>query len=243
MPSLRDPHGGGLRFGRRGVLASIQGSLDRQGVGYAKLVQLGAPGKTYIGGRGKLAAGLAMAKQRGLVEHVGVVNHNAKDLEKMHGLLKKEGIDLATNQIELSLTNQDALFDGTIGACKRLGVKVLASSPLGGGLATGVYTVGNPSGGRGGKPKFTPQELVPFNRLHTELEQIAKEVSARLEEQDDVTPTQVSLNWVRAKGAVPLPGVKTEKHAKEVLESLKWSLTRKEVDRLDRVAQAARAAM
>ena len=238
-PGLLSPLDRAPRYGRRGVVKAIQDSLDRLQVGYVSMVQLGGTGRLYVGGRKKLAAGLAMAKSRGFCDHFGVVNHSAKELEAFHKCLEREGLKVASNQVELSLTNQDALFDGTIGACRRLGVKVLASSPLGGGLATGVYTVKNPSGGKSGVPRFTPKELLPHSRLHMELEQIAKEVGVR--EEVKATTTQVALNWVRAKGAVPLPGVKTAAHAQEVVDCLKWQLTESEVQRLDRVTAQARS--
>ena len=50
-----------------------------------------------------------------------------------------------------------------------------------------------------------------------------------------VLPTQVALQWIAAKGAVPMPAVKTEAHAEVVLGCKGWALTEAEVKVLDAV--------
>jgi aryl-alcohol dehydrogenase-like predicted oxidoreductase len=43
----------------------------------------------------------------------------------------------------------------------------------------------------------------------------------------------VALNWVIAKGAVPIPGVKNRRQAQDVLGTLEWRLLPEEVAALD----------
>ena len=52
----------------------------------------------------------------------------------------------------------------------------------------------------------------------------------------DITTTQVAINYVIAKGGVPLPEINTPKQADELLGCLGWSLTDEEVDMLDSAA-------
>ena len=52
----------------------------------------------------------------------------------------------------------------------------------------------------------------------------------------DITTTQVAINYVIAKGGVPLPEINTPKQADELLGCLGWSLTEEEVDMLDSAA-------
>ena len=50
------------------------------------------------------------------------------------------------------------------------------------------------------------------------------------------TPSQVALNWVMAKGAVPIPGAKNKAQAEENAGSLGFSLEEGEVAELDEAA-------
>ena len=56
------------------------------------------------------------------------------------------------------------------------------------------------------------------------------------EAHDGRSPGQVALNWIIAKGAVPIPGAKNRHQAEENAGALGWSLDGDEVARLDRVA-------
>jgi len=49
-------------------------------------------------------------------------------------------------------------------------------------------------------------------------------------------PSQVALNWVMAKGAVPIPGAKNRHQAEENAGALGWSVDDEDLDRLDAVA-------
>ena len=74
--------------------------------------------------------------------------------------------------------------------------------------------------------------------MHQALSTVAKTATARVKADDSlslksVTTTQVSLNYVRAKGLVPLPGVSTVKQAKEVAGCIGWELNGDEVEILD----------
>jgi diketogulonate reductase-like aldo/keto reductase len=51
---------------------------------------------------------------------------------------------------------------------------------------------------------------------------------------DGRTPSQVALNWLIAKGAVPIPGSKNRKQAEENAGALGWPLTDAEVAALAR---------
>lgn len=49
------------------------------------------------------------------------------------------------------------------------GVVPLAHTPLAKGLATGVYTASNPTGGKMGAPKYEFSDLSPLTPIHTAL--------------------------------------------------------------------------
>jgi aryl-alcohol dehydrogenase-like predicted oxidoreductase len=152
------------------------------------------------------------------------------------------------------LTNRKNM--ALIDACKKLKVIPLIRNPLGdGGLASGRYTATNPSGGEtGGRSKFSFKLLDKLSPLHSVQEAVAERASARVKrEQKEVkgrsknrfpppevnakiTTTQVAINYVIAKGGVPLVDVYNTKTVEEVKGCLGWALTAEEVDMLDRAA-------
>lgn len=159
-------------------------------------------------------------------------------------------------QFEFSLTNRRADKKGLIDACKELGVIPLVRNPLNGGLASGKYTATNPSGGQaGGAAKFSFEKLEKLQPLHSVQQTIAERASTRVkrEQRDlkdryrarygpapkintDITTTQVAINYVIAKGAVPICEVTDSKQADEILGCLGWGLSDDEVDMLDSAA-------
>ena len=52
----------------------------------------------------------------------------------------------------------------------------------------------------------------------------------------DITPAQLALNYIIAKGGVPLPEVNNPNQAKEVTGCLGWTLTDEEVSMLEAAA-------
>ena len=50
----------------------------------------------------------------------------------------------------------------------------LAHTPLAKGLASGVYTASNPTGGKMGLPKYNFQDLMPLTPIHTALVEVRR---------------------------------------------------------------------
>uniref|UniRef100_A0A7S1FNC9 NADP-dependent oxidoreductase domain-containing protein n=1 Tax=Corethron hystrix TaxID=216773 RepID=A0A7S1FNC9_9STRA len=255
-----------VRAGSDAVLRACRASADRMEVGVIDLYQLSAPTYLYAGGRTALIAGLAGCVQSGLCRRVGVSNMNAKKVQHFYDRLRDDhGIRLATNQVSLSLVNRKVIFDGTVDYCEKMGVTVVAHTPLAGGLASGLYTEANPTGGdrTARLDKFNMKDLRKFAPIHEALDvvcdmcdrRVKKELRAKMKQAkdlaernprkfqkpkdkviNDVTPAQVSINWVRAKGAVPIPGIKNKQDANELLDCLRFELTDDEVAMLDRAA-------
>lgn len=144
------------------------------------------------------------------------------------------GVELKSNSFELSLANPGPLLDGTIDACKKAGMTPFAYRPLGGGLTTGLYTMLDPAGGLMRKPRYTFSDLEPYYPIHKLLKEMAAKYMERLGKR--VSAAQVSLNWVRAKGAVPIVGIKNAQQAIEVNEAIKWDLDAEDVAELEQVA-------
>ena len=121
---------------------------------------------------------------------------------------------LATNQIEFSLLRRSPETSGLLAACRELGVLPLAYSPIGQGRLTGKYSAANPPPG---KRNFSNHPMEVVDGVVAELRRIGEKHGGKL-------PSQVALNWVMAKGAVPIPGAKNRHQAEENAGALGWTL-------------------
>ena len=202
-----------------------------------------------------LAAGLAAQIESGQAEYVGVTGITSPStLRRLCKHLEARDCTLTVAAFDFSLTHNSKNGEKLIDACKILNVVPLITDPLDGGLASGVFTATNPSGGQAGvaRGKFSFAQLEKLQPLHSVLETVAERVRTRVmrsmrDTQErfkskygpppsintDITTTQVSLQWVIAKGGVPVPEVNSPAQAKEVLGCLGWTLTDEEMDMLD----------
>jgi aryl-alcohol dehydrogenase-like predicted oxidoreductase len=232
----------------------LEESLNRLG-GLATIELFQAPSKATLFSSRLLAAGLAAALESGQCNHVGVTGvTSARKLRRIQRKLEARDAALTSNMFEFSLTNRK--HERMIDACKSLGVIPLVCNPLDDGLASGVFTATNPSGGQvNPSRKFSFQQLEKLQPLHSVLETVSDRVKTRVirEMRDtqerykprygpppkintDITTTQVALNYVISKGGVPLPEVNTPRQAQEVLGCLGWDLANDEVAMLDAAA-------
>ena len=211
---------------RGALLASLRASLVRLGIDSVDLYQLHGP--ISLRSHAALADALAAAHSEGLVRAVGVSNYSVKETRSMAAALDKRGLRLATNQIEYSLLRRSPETSGLLAACADLGVVPLAYSPIGQGRLTGKYSAANPPPG---KRNFSNHPMEVVDGIVAELRRIGEDHGGKL-------PSQVALNWVIAKGAVPIPGAKNRHQAEENAGALGWSLDGDEVAQLDQVALA-----
>jgi aryl-alcohol dehydrogenase-like predicted oxidoreductase len=209
------------------LMTSLRASLDRLKMPWVHLYQIHGP--VSLRSHGAVALALAEAHQAGLVKAVGISNYSERETRAMHSALAAHGIPLATNQIEFSLLRTMPESTGLLQACQELGVLVLAYSPVGQGRLTGKYTASNPPPGRRSFSAFPMEEVEP---IVAELRQIGDAY--------EKTPSQVALNWIICKGAIPIPGAKNRKQAEENAGALGWRLSPEHVQALDAVSKRGR---
>ncbi len=213
------------RIGRRGqLIQALESSLTRLQLEQVALYQI----HWSLGPISDTAwlRDLADAVDRGLVGAVGVSNYGPSKLQAAHRLLADRGVPLATNQIEYSLVQRKPERTGVIELCRKLDVTVIAYSPLAQGLLTGKYGPGRPPPGvRGLRRRRQINQLPP---LINQLQEIGADHAGR-------SAAQVALNWLIAKGSVPIPGAKNADQARHNAAGAGWSLTDDQVDALDRL--------
>lgn len=209
----------------RGSLSrSLRASLERLGVPAVDLYQIHGP--VSLRSHAALADALARVHQAGLVRTVGVSNYSAKEMRSIGEALAARGLALASNQIEFSLLRRHPETSGLLTACRELGVVPLAYSPIGQGRLTGKYSVSNPPPG---KRNFSNHPMEVVEGVVAELRRIGEQRGGK-------SPSQVALNWVMAKGVVPIPGAKNRRQAEENAGALGWHLDADEVAQLDAAA-------
>lgn len=156
--------------------------------------------------------------------------------------MAERGVPLASNQISFSLLGRHNGSIETIDKCKKLGVKVLAYYPFAMGLLTGKYSkdvTDNDSSLT--EKKKTSLELKDLERYAYGDGEAVPEggiqplltTMAAIAKKRNKTISQVALNYIICKGAVPIPGCRTEKQLKDNLGAMGWRLTATEVKMLE----------
>jgi aryl-alcohol dehydrogenase-like predicted oxidoreductase len=173
---------------------------------------------------------MAAEVRDGRIRAVGISNYDTQRTRKCAEFLSAAGLPLASNQISYSLLNRKPEKDGLLKLCAELGVGVIAYSPMAMGMLSGRYTPDSPPTGMR-KWRFPKEYLLRLLPLIGLMREIGGGHGGR-------TPVQVALNWVIAKGAVPIPGVKNKQQAEDVLGTLEWRLSPDEVAALDSASDA-----
>ncbi len=210
------------RFTVKSVLRALRGSLERLGLENVELYQIHWP--SPIINNDVYMEGLAAAVKEGLAQYVGVSNFNLSQMEQATKVLAKHGIPLASNQVEYSLLDRTVEKNGLLDRCKEIGIRLIAYSPLAKGMLTGKYTLEAPPPEPRGR-RYAPV-LNDLPSLLGLMDEIGKAHGEK-------TLSQVALNWVICKGALPIPGAKTADQASQNVGAVGWRLTAEEVKRLD----------
>lgn len=214
------------RLRRKSLLDALRGSLERLGLRQVDLYQIHwpyppVPIESWV-------TGLADAVDAGLTRAVGVSNYDVDQLRRAHAVLASRNVPLASNQVEYSLLEREPERSGLLDACRGLDVTLIAYSPLAQGLLTGKYTPNNtPSGAR--SFRSSRQELANLQPLVELMRQIGEAHGGK-------TPAQVAINWVICKGAVPIPGAKNARQARDNAGALGWRLTDGQIAALDEIS-------
>jgi aryl-alcohol dehydrogenase-like predicted oxidoreductase len=217
------------RLRRGSLIRALRGSLKRLGKTTLDLYQIHQPLppitiETWMDA-------MAEAYQAGMIRAIGVSNYNRDQMQQAFDCLTRQGLQLASNQVEFSLLERRPEKTGLLKQCHELGVTLIAYSPLASGVLTGKYTPENPIQGFRGM-RYSRKFLTQIAPLIIELRKIGAGHAGK-------TPAQVALNWVMCKGALPIPGAKTGSQAEQNSGALGWELTDEEVARLDEISDRA----
>jgi len=204
--------------------------------------------------------GLAECYNRGLVKNVGVCNYGPTLVEQCQKYLATKGVPLASNQISFSLLGRHDGSQETLDKCNELGIKTLACYPFAMGLLTGKYTkaVSSSHDTNGNSKLILPTELSSLsaskktNSEMLDLERYAYGdgltipqggiqplliTMASIAKKRNKTISQIALNYIISKGAIPIPGCRTTTQLEDNLGAMGWRLSKTEVKMLELEAE------
>ena len=220
-----DPSKRGINGRPEYVRASCDGSLKRLGVDHIDLyyqhrVDPNVPIEETVGAMAELVAA-------GKVRYLGLSEASAGTIErasKVHAI--------SALQSEFSLWTRDPEDDGTLAMCRKLGIALVAYSPLGRGFLTGAITRPedfDEDDFRRSNPRFQGENFARNLQLVKQVETLAAEKGC--------TPAQLALAWLLAQGQdiVPIPGTRQRARLDENIGALEVKLSDDELASIDRI--------
>jgi aryl-alcohol dehydrogenase-like predicted oxidoreductase len=166
-------------------------------------------------------AAMADLVRAGKVRYLGLSEASAATLERACRVHP-----IAALQSEYSLWTRDIEQHGNLAAARRLGVTLVAYSPLGHGFLTGAFAkpADIPADDyRQNSPRFLGDNFARNRELVGKVESMA---AAR-----GVPAAQLALAWVLAQGEdiVPIPGTKRRKYLEQNAAAVDLTLTPREL--------------
>lgn len=182
---------------------------------------------------------MATLCEAGKITAVGVSNFSARQMEFASQVLRRRGIELASNQVRINLLHRAIERDGVLDTARRLGITLIAYSPLASGVLTGTFhddeaKVRALPRGRRMLGAYRPAALRRSAPLIRELTAIATA--------HGVSPAQVALSWLvtfYGDTVVAIPGASRPRQAQESAAALDLRLTVGELSALDELSRAA----
>jgi aryl-alcohol dehydrogenase-like predicted oxidoreductase len=190
---------------------------------------------SFSGEKSEMKAMAELIKRK-LIKSIGVSNFTVQRMKNAWEILNKSGLSLASNQVRYNLLDRRIESNGVIEVAKKLGVSIIAYSPLAQGLVTGKFH-DNPElliniGLRRYNSQFKPEGL----KKSLPVIMLVKEFALKY----NVTPSQVALNWLiyyHGDTVVAIPGATKEIHVKENAGAMTFRLSYKDMVRLDKASE------
>jgi pyridoxine 4-dehydrogenase len=222
------------RLGRQGYRRAFAASQARL-QGRLQRVQLHWSTARYAPWQeGPLLDGLADLVREGAVASLGVSNMGPQRLRQVHRRLADQGVAISSLQVQLSLLAPQPIEAGGVAAvCRELGIALIAYSPLALGLLSrdDHQLAQAPGGPRGAL----------FRRLGPRIGPL-RQAMAAIGQGRPGGRAAVALNWCRAHGAMPIPGLRSPEQVDQTAAALGWQLNEAERQELDQLALATGAA-
>jgi len=225
MRDPANPQARGVNGRPEYVRAACEGSLRRLGIEtidlyYQHRVDPGVPIEETVGAMAELV-------KAGKVRYLGLSEASGQTLTRACTVHP-----IAALQSEFSLWTRDPEENGMLVACRRLGVSLVAYSPLGRGFLTGAIRSPDDFEAddfRRGNPRFQGENFARNLALVDEVKKLAADKGC--------SPAQLALAWVLAQGedVLAIPGTRHRSRLDENLGALDVRLSASERAAIDAV--------
>lgn len=224
-----DPNSGVLVTGnsRKAMVSSVEASLkrlktDRIDLYWVHMFDGVTPTEEIVRGFDDLVrAGKIL--YAGLSDFPAWRVARAATIAELRGAAPIAGLQFEHSLVERT-TEQELLPAG-----QALGLGMVAWSPLGGGMLTGKYRQGEMGRREGlGGNVFQQENSQQRTAILDTLIAVAKEAG--------ITPGEIAIAWVAAKGSLPIIGPRTLAHFQSNLAAAKVKLSAEQIARLDNVS-------
>lgn len=217
---------------RKYILASLDQSLQRMGLDYVDIFYHHRPDHETPVEESMLA--LDSAVRQGKALYVGISNYKSKDTKKAYEILKELKTPFIIHQPRYSILDRWIEEDGLKDYAAKIGIGIIAFSPLAQGMLTGRYLKGIPEDSRAGrgvspfltKSKITDEQL----KMIDSLNRIAVNRGQSL--------AQMALAWVLREGGVSsvLVGVSKVSQLEDNVRCINnTSFTEEELKKIDSI--------
>lgn len=212
---------------RKAMVTSVEASLkrlktDRIDLYWAHLSDSVTPMEEIVRGFDDLV-------RSGKILYAGLSDFPAWRVARAATIAELRGTaPIAGLQVEHSLVERSTEHE-LIPAGDALGLGVVAWSPLGGGMLTGKYREGEQGRREGfGGNVFQAENSAQRSAILDTVIAVAREAG--------VTPGEVAIAWVAAKGSIPIIGPRTLAQLNSNLAATKVNLSPEQLARLDEVS-------
>ncbi len=203
---------------------SLRSSLKRLQRRYIDLYQIHWPPSIYTS-LPRVARELEMLVDKGLIRYIGVSNFPRDILEEFMGYMRK--YEVVSNQVRYSLLHR-AVEKNLYPFMKKNNIELIAWSPLDKGVLAGKFKADAPA-------KYMDSGFKRVKRAH-ELIVKLREIA----DKHGVSMAQVSLAWLVAKGAYPIPGAKRPSQARDNAGAGDLRLDTEDIHMLDELSKGFR---
>lgn len=182
---------------------AVERSLKNLGTDYIDLYYLhrldpNTPIEETVGAMAELV-------KEGKVGYIGLSEVSSETIKRAHKIHP-----LTAVQTEYSLFERSAEEAGILDTLQELGIGFVAYSPLGRGFLSGDFKSPDDfddADFRKQAPRFQGENFYKNLELVEEIKKIAAE--------KDITPSQLAIAWIIAKGHLPIPGTKRVKYVEQ----------------------------
>lgn len=174
-----------------------------------------------------------------LIRSVGVSNFSARQMEIAHKTLAGHGIPLAANQVQISMLNRTIETNGVLDTARRLGVTLIAFSPLRSGMLSGKF---HDDPGLVARMPRLRRTVNGFNKKRLERSAPLIDALRQIGAAHAATASQVALAWLITKygdTVIAIAGASKPHHAEEAAAAMRVTLSDDDIKHLDDLSAQA----